>query len=57
MSKKLKTFHVGYDLRTYHWEHIDAKTEEEAEQKIIAQVSDENRIPESNIDVHSVNEI
>ena len=47
MSKKLKTFHVGYDLRTYHWEHIDAKTEEEAEQKIIAQVSDEYRIPES----------
>ena len=56
MSKKPKLFHVGYDLLTHHWAHIEAETEEEAEQKMITQVADENHVLEGNVSVHSVDE-
>lgn len=51
-----KEFHIGYDVITNHWEHIEAFTEKEAEMILIKKVSDEKHIPESQIMIHSIDD-
>lgn len=51
-----KEFHIGYDVITNHWEHIEAFTEREAEMILIKQASEEHHVPESQILIHCIDE-
>jgi len=51
-----KTFHIGFDVITNHWEYVEAFTEKEAELILIKQASDERHVPESQISIHCINE-
>ena len=49
-----KTFHIGFDIITNMWEHVEAFTEKEAEMILIKQASDEYHVPESQILIHCI---
>ena len=51
-----KTFHIGFDVITNHWEYVEAFTEAEAEAILIAQVSDDKHVPPSQVSVHNISE-
>jgi hypothetical protein len=50
----MKVWHLGYDITKTKWDEVDAETEAEAIKILKRKVSDEEQIPESQIEVHSI---
>jgi len=50
----MQVFHIGYDVKINKWDYVDADSEAEAIEILKRRVSDEEHIPESQIEVHSI---
>ena len=50
----MQVWHLGYDITKNHWDYVDADTEAEAIEILKRRVSDDEQIPESQIEVHAI---
>ncbi len=50
----MQVWHLGYDITKNQWDYVDAETEAEAIEILKRRVSDEEHIPESQIEVHAI---